>query len=137
MIAVSFWGCGAVYIKRIISGYNPVQITIYPMIFSAPVFLLFGLFFDDPMIIQINGEVLGGLFYQTFITASYAFVAWNALLQKFGATALHSFVFIMPLAGVFFGVLLLGEPVTPYLIASILCIVTGIIVVNMVSKKST
>ena len=50
-------------------------------------------------------------------------------------TGFHSFVFIMPLAGVFFGVLLLDEPVTIYLIASISSIVTGIIVVNMKSKN--
>ncbi|MCP4021853.1 MAG: DMT family transporter [Desulfobacteraceae bacterium] len=137
MIAVLLWGCSAVIVKSIISDYNPMQITIYPMICCAPIYLICGLLFDDPMIIHINTGILTALFYQTFITAAFGFVAWNSLLQRFGATSLHSFIFIMPLAGVFFGVLILGEPITVNLLASILFIVTGIIVVNMrITRKS-
>jgi drug/metabolite transporter (DMT)-like permease len=70
------------------------------------------------------------MLYQTFVTASFGFVAWNTMIRRFGATALHSFVFIMPVSGVFLGVTLLGEPITANLIGSIVFVVTGLIVVN-------
>ncbi len=87
------------------------------------------------MIQFMNSTIIAALLYQSIITAAFGFIAWNSLLQKFGATSLHSFIFIMPLAGVLFGVLLLGEAVTPNLTASIVFIVTGVIIVNLRRKK--
>ena len=82
------------------------------------------------MIKTINSTVIMAVLYQSLIATFFGFVAWKRLLQKFGATSLHSFVFIMPLAGVFFGVIMLDEPLTKYLIISIVLIVFGILFVN-------
>ncbi len=75
------------------------------------------------------------MLYQTLVTPAFGFVAWNTIIRKLGATALHSFVFIMPVSGVFLGVTLLGEPVTANLIYAIVLVVTGLIVVNKVSRS--
>jgi len=135
LAAVFLWSSSAVYVKRIISQYNVAQITIYPMTFGIPFFFLGGFLWDDPMIRMINPTVIKAVLYQSVVTASFGFIAWNTLLQKFGATALHSFVFIMPLTGVLLGVLLLEEAFTPHLAVSIACIVTGVIIVNLRRKK--
>ena len=134
LIAVMLWSSSGIFVKRIISEYNVVQITIYPMIFGVPFFFIGGFLWDDQMIRFINPAIIKSVLYQSIITASFGFIAWNSLLQKFGATALHSFIFIMPLAGVLFGVLLLGETITPHLIISIIFIVTGVIIVNFRRK---
>ena len=131
LAAVFLWSSSAVFVKRIISGYNAIQITIYPMIFGIPFFFLGGFLWDDQMVRMINPTIIKSLLYQSIVTASFGFIAWNSLLQKFGATSLHSFIFIMPLGGVLFGVWLLGEAVTPYLLASIAFIVTGVVIVNL------
>lgn len=135
LAAVFLWSSSAVYVKRIISQYNVAQITLYPMMFGIPFFFLGGFLWDDPMIRMINPTVIKAVLYQSVVTASFGFIAWNTLLQKFGATALHSFVFIMPLTGVLLGVLLLDEAFTPHLAVSIACIVTGVIIVNLRRKK--
>jgi len=135
LMAICLWGLSAVFMKRIISGYNVAQITIYPMLFSTPFFFLAGFLWDDQMIRMINPTIIKALLYQSIVTGSFGFIVWNNMLQKFGATALHSFIFVMPLAGVLFGVLLLGEAVTPYLALSITFIVTGVIIVNLRKKK--
>ncbi len=83
------------------------------------------------MIKTLNATVINAILYQSVIAASYGFIAWNSLLQRFGATALHSFVFLMPLAGVFFGVVLLGEPLSIYLALSVMMIISGLIIVNI------
>ncbi len=135
LVAVLCWSTSATYLKRIISGYNAIQITIYPMAFSTPFFFIAAFLWDDQMIKVINPTVIYAILYQSIISASFGFVTWNGLLQRFGATTLHSFVFIMPLAGVLFGVLLLGETITTHLAASIVCIVVGVVIVNLRRKK--
>ncbi len=136
LTAVFLWSINAVFIKRIIADYSAIQITLYPMVFGSPFLFLGGILWDDQMISQINPAIVSSLLYQSVITTSFGFVTWNLLLQKFGATSLHSFVFIMPLTGVLFGVLLLKESVTPYLLASLIFIITGVIVVNLRRKAS-
>ncbi len=133
--AVFLWGCSATYIKRILSEISALQITIYPMMFGAPLFLTAGFLWDQEMIRFMDTAVIQALIYQSFVTASYGFVAWNGLLQKFGATAVHSFVFIMPVSGVFFSVVILGDPFTLNILLSILLIVTGTIVMNRNSAR--
>ena len=135
LVAVFMWSSSAVFVKRIISQYNVVQITIYPMVLGTPFFFIGGYLWDDQMIRMINPAVVKAVLYQSLVTASFGFIAWNTLLQKFGATALHSFIFIMPLAGVLFGVVLLGEAFTPHLAVSIAFIVAGVIIVNMRRRK--
>jgi len=135
LVAVFLWSSSAIFVKRIISEHNVAQITLYPMTFGIPFFFLAGFLWDDQMIRMINPTIIKALLYQSIVTGSFGFIAWNNLLQKFGATSLHSFIFIMPLAGVLFGVLLLGETITPHLVASIAFIVAGVIIVNLRRKK--
>lgn len=133
--AVILWSSNAIFVKRIISEYNAIQITLYPMIFGTPFFFLNGYLWDEQMIRVINPTVINAVLYQAIVTASFGFITWNTLLQKFGATVLHSFIFIMPLVGVLSGVLLLGEAVTLNLFASMACIVTGVVIVNLRRKQ--
>lgn len=130
LMAVLFWGCNAVYVKKIIHDFNPAQITLYPMAMALPFLISCSFWFDDQMVKSLNTGIVSAMFYQTFVTASFAFIAWNTLVKKYGTTVLHSFVFIMPLAGVSFGVILLKEPLTPNLMVSIMLVTAGLIVVN-------
>ncbi len=74
--------------------------------------------------------------YQSLVAASFGYVAWNYLLSRYGATALHSFVFLMPVSGVLFGGLLLGEPFTLNILVALILIMTGIFVVHYNTAKA-
>ena len=82
------WSCNAVYLKKIISGYNAFQIVLYNTAIAAPLFILEAFMFDGAMIFNLNGQVLGAVLYQSLVTASFGFVTWNTMLQKYGAVAL-------------------------------------------------
>jgi len=73
--------------------------------------------------------------YQGLVIASFGFVAWNNMLQKYGAVSLHSFLFIMPVSGVLLGGLVLGEPITFNILLALVLIVFGILVVNLNVRK--
>ena len=135
LCAVISWSVSAVFVKRIIAGFHVIQITLYPMVFGIPFLFMMGLLWDDPMVLSVTPTVVKALFFQSFVATAFGFVAWNTLLQRYGATALHSFIFIIPLSGVFLGVMVLDEPVTPHLLASVGFIVAGILVVNIRKRK--
>jgi drug/metabolite transporter (DMT)-like permease len=136
-LAVIIWGGSAVYVKKLTSTIHPLIISLYPMFLASPCFLLAGFFWDKDMIRFIDRSIVISMLYQSFVTASFCYIAWNTMIKKFGATALHSFVFVMPISGVFFGVILLGEPFTPNFLASIILIAAGIIIINSRTKKTT
>ena len=135
LLATLIWSCSVIYLKRIIGAFSPFQVILYPMVFSVPVFLLEGLLWDTPMISKLDFKIVGAVLYQSLVTAAFGFVTWNTLLQKYGAVALHSFIFIMPIAGVALGGLVLGEPITSKLLIALALIVTGILVVHLKPRK--
>ncbi len=133
--ATFIWACSVIYLKRIISAFSAFQITLYSMIFSVPIFFLEAVLWDAPMISKLDFKIMGAVLYQSLVTATFGFVTWNTLLQKYGAVALHSFIFIMPIAGVTLGGLLLGEPITPKLLITLALIVAGILIVHLKPRK--
>jgi len=136
LLASFLWACSAVYVKRIIHAFDPFQIVLYSMVFSVPFFLIAGFIWDGTMIGHVGPKVLIALLYQSLLTASFGFVAWNTLLRKYEAVSLHSFIFIMPIAGVFLGGMVLGEPISPSILLALSLIVSGIVVINFKSRKN-
>ncbi len=134
LAAVLIWGGNAIYTKRIIGSFHPAQITLYPLTLAAPLFLLAALFLDKEMVSYIDGSIVVSMAYQTFVTASFGLIGWTMMIKRYGATTVHSFIFIMPISGVFFGVVMLGEPLTARLIGSIIMVTAGLIVVNRVPR---
>lgn len=136
VLLVSFiWSCSAVYTKRIIENFEPFHLALYPMVFGLPFFYIEAFLWDSTLIGDLNPRVIGALLYQGLVTASFGFVAWNSLLRKYSAVSLHSFIFIMPIAGVFLGGLLLEEPITYSIIIALLFIVAGILVIHLKQKR--
>ena len=135
LFATFIWACSVIYLKRIIAGFSPFQITLYSMIFSIPIFFVEALLWDAPMVSQLDSKIFGALLYQSLVTAAFGFVAWNTLLQKYGAVALHTFIFIMPISGVALGGLVLGEPITAKILTALALIVAGILVVHLKPRK--
>jgi len=135
LCAVTIWSCSTVYLKRIIGTFPPFQVVLYSTMFSVPLFLAEALVWDKAMIFNLNASVIGAVLYQSLVTASFGFVAWNTLLKKYGAVSLHAFVFIMPIAGVALGGLVLGEPITLKILLALAFIVFGILVVHWHPRK--
>ena len=135
LCAVTIWSCATVYLKRIIDTFSPFQLVMYSTMLSVPLFLAAALLWDKTMIFQLDTPVICSLLYQSLITASFGFVAWNTMLKKYGAVSLHSFMFIMPIAGVAMGGLVLGEPISFKILLALAFIVFGILVVHWHPKK--
>ncbi len=137
LLLVAFlWACNGVYTKKIIAEFHPYQLVLYPMIISVPFFLFQAWLWEGFPAFQLNPPVLGGLFYQSLVTTSFGFVAWTGLLQKHGAVALHSFIFLMPVSGVVLGGVILDEPITAKIIIALILITAGILTVHLRARIS-
>ena len=130
LAATVVWAANTVYIKRVIEAFKPFHIVLYSMLIALPFFVLEALWFDGVAIKSLSGRAVLGLAYQTFVTASFGFIAWNTMLRTYGAVALHAFVFIMPLVGVILSGWILNEPLYPNLWMALALIVAGILVVH-------
>lgn len=137
LVAALFWSCNVVYIKTIIDDFEPFHLVLYPMMFAVPFYFGGAVLWDDPMVTRVDPLIVGSLVYQSLVTAGFGFVAWNTMLQKYGAVSLHSFVFIMPVAGVCLGGVILGEPLTWNILAALTLIASGILVVHYRPRKVT
>ncbi len=134
--AAMTWAASAIYTKRIIDNFRPFQIVLYPLGIAVPLFFLLAVIFDAPMVGHLGPKVIGAMLYQGLVTASFGFVSWNWLLSRYDAVAVNSFVFLMPVTGVLFGGVLLGEPITPNIIAALILIVSGLLVIHIHQKKA-
>lgn len=134
--ATLLWACSAVYTKKIIQHYRPFQMVFYPLLFAVPFLYACAFFFDKPMMNSPGGGVLAAVLYQGLITGSFGFVAWNVLLQRYGAVSLHTFIFIMPIVGVLMAGLILKEPITDNVLIALALIGTGIFVTHLNFRNS-
>ena len=136
LVATVAWAADGVYMKRVLADFEPFHLVFYPMLMAAPVMWILSMGWDGTALARITPVVVGAVAYQTLVSASFGFVAWCTLLQKYGAAAMHAFVFIMPISGVTLGGLLLHEPVTPKIFGALAAIVIGIIVVNKPVRRT-
>jgi drug/metabolite transporter (DMT)-like permease len=130
LCATTIWAANTVYIKRIISGFEPFHIALYSTGFSVPFLLMGSLVFDEAILTSPTTASVLALLYQSLITGSFGLLIWNTLLKRHGIVAMHSFVFIMPIAAVALAAVVLGDPIGPSIIAALILIVAGIFVVH-------
>ena len=132
LLAGAFWGATTVYIKRYLAGHTvPLHTLFYQVFFSIP--LLFGLSFtmEDPIISGFSALTGLSLVYQCIIVASVSFIFWFELIHRYPVSLLHAFTFFVPVFGVFLsGALMLGETITPRLIAALCLVGLGMMLVN-------
>lgn len=131
LLAAVIWSANAVYTKTVIHRFRSYQLVLFPMMVASPILLMEGWLWDGAMIGFVDGPIVAAMIYQSLICAAIGFVAWNHLLRRYGASTLHTFIFIMPISGIAAGGIVLNEPMTTYLVAGAVLVAAGIIVVNI------
>ncbi len=135
LVATFTWACSAAYTKHLIRNISSIQLVFYQLLFSIPLFALGAVLWDVPMVRRIDGGLVATVAFQVVLTTSFAFVAWNHLMQAYGAVVLHSFVFLIPVSGVFLAGMLLKEPITGAIILALGLISAGILSVQIGHRR--
>ena len=84
----------------------------------------------EPGVIRLDATVVASVLFQAVVVAFASYLAWFWLLTRYLAGRLAVFSFLAPLFGVFFGVLILREPLSGRFVAAALLVGAGIALVN-------
>ncbi|MBW2311384.1 MAG: DMT family transporter [Deltaproteobacteria bacterium] len=132
LAAGSMWGTTTVYVKRYLSHRTvPLQTLFYQVLFSAPLLLLMSIIMEDPILTGFSLTTGLSVFYQCVIVAFLSYLVWFELIHRYPVSLLHAFSFFTPVFGVFLsGALILGEIISPGLLAALALVSLGMILVN-------
>lgn len=132
LVAGAMWGSTTVYVKRYLSHRTvPLQTLFYQAFFSAPPLLLMSIIMEDPILTGFSLATGLSVFYQCIINAFLSLLVWFELIHRYPVSLLHAFSCFTPVFGVFLsGVLILGEVISPGLLAALALVSLGMVLVN-------
>ncbi|HRD96997.1 MAG TPA: DMT family transporter [Rubrivivax sp.] len=84
-----------------------------------------------PGLATLSGLTWLSLFFQSVIVSFASYLVWFWLMRHYPATRISAFVLLTPVFGLWFGVALLGEPLTPRIVMALLAVCGGIALVNL------
>jgi drug/metabolite transporter (DMT)-like permease len=136
LLASTFiWACSAAFTKHLVRSISSVQIVFYQQLFSIPLFMLGAWVWDSPRVSRLDYGIVAAILFQVVLTTSFAFVAWTRLMQTYGAVAVHSFVFLIPVSGVLLAGIVLDEPITQMILLALVLITAGILTVQLGHRR--
>lgn len=130
LVSTLIWACSAAYTKHLLQSISSIQIVFYQLLFAVPLFAVGAPVWDAPMVSGFSYGIAAAILFQGVLTTAFAFVAWTRLMHAYGAVALHSFVFVIPVSGVLLAGALLDEPISAMILLALLLITGGIVTVQ-------
>ncbi len=135
--AAFLWGATTVLVKASkLAVIAPSKTLLYQLAVSAVILPIGSLAFGEPPIDTLSALAASSLFFQTVIVAFLSYLGWFWAVRHYPAARLSSFTFLTPLFGVIFGGWLLGEPLSPALLAALVLVGIGIYVVNRPDRRA-
>ncbi|MBT3605704.1 MAG: DMT family transporter [Candidatus Latescibacteria bacterium] len=122
-------GARQIYLKHLTQNMHPGKVLIWQATPSLPIFFALSFFFETQPI-QVDMKILGGVLYQGLVVAGFCFILLTSLLQRYSASKLAVFGFITPVVGVIISNQLLGDPISPGILLSLILVGAGITIVN-------
>ncbi|GAA4405513.1 DMT family transporter [Quisquiliibacterium transsilvanicum] len=131
MLAGLLWGATTLTIRATsLAQTSPERTLFYQLAVSAPVLLAGAGLSGETMAWPPGTLALGSIVFQSAVVAFASYLGWFWLIRHYPATRVSSFTFLTPVFGLGFGVLLLGEELTPGLAVALAGVAIGIWLVN-------
>jgi len=125
------WGLTTLVIRSTVLAAASAEKTLfYQVAVTAVVAPVVSLALGETWSLSYSAMAWGSLGLQTVVGAFASYLAWMWLLRHYPATQLSTFTFLAPLFALVFGVLLLGEPLTPQLVVALTGVAAGIVLVS-------
>lgn len=137
VIAGAFsYAIAAIYIRRHLrdekeEGLNPVLRAIISQFLCSQLFVVpLMIIIEKPWTIQPSQTSLMALALSSWVIAIGAALIYYYMINRVGAATASTTLYLTPINGVFWGAVLLSEPVTWPLIIALVLILSGVAVVN-------
>lgn len=130
LVGAFLLGTLMIYIKFLVRDLSAFQITVWQMIYGVPLFFLLSFSLERGAAYELTAAVVAALVYQGVVVAGFCFVAWIYLMKRYAASKLNAFQFSTPIFGVILSWMILGETVSPTLLAGVSLVAGGIYLVS-------
>ena len=131
------WATSNIIVKRILHNHNNWQFTAYQMMIGAFVLLPYSLLFEQGQTIIWSFKSIMIVFYAGVIASSFAFVLWFYLLSREEGGNISISLLLVPVIGILFGWIFLGETLHFISFIGIILIVFAIGLVNKQDNQSS
>lgn len=116
--------------KVFVQDIYPYRLLAWVLTLSMPCFLGLSYLFEQGQLVKWTLASSAGLIYQGWIITGFCFLGLTWLLRTYKANKLVVFSFLMPVSGVLFSHLFLGDEMTPSILIGTGLVATGIYLVN-------
>lgn len=131
VLAGAAWGATTVVVRRSALSEAPPALTLlYQLVVGFVLLLAAAAATGQLGRVASTPLAWGSLLFQGVVISFASYLAWFWLLRRYLASRIAVFSFMTPLFGVTFGVLLLGEPLTPAFGGGALLVLLGISLVS-------
>ena len=135
LIGGALWAATTLMIRTTkASKLSPEKVLLYQLAGAAIVALPL-MPFSGPLLREVSFVPVASLIFQAAFVVSFTYVLWFWLMARYPATGLSSFMFLAPVFGVFFGGLILADPISVNLLLGLAMIAAGLFLVNAVRRK--
>ncbi len=125
------WGLTTLVIRSSkLASASAEKTLFYQVAVTAVVAPVLSLGMGEAWSLQYSGYAWASIAVQTVVGAFASYLAWMWMLRYYPATQLSSFTFLAPLFALVFGIVLLGEKLTPQLAFALAAVAVGIVLVN-------
>jgi len=128
---------GLIFLKRL-TGIRPLEMQAWIAVVGGPVLLLTSLAFESGQWNAIVNADLSGwlaLAFTTVMSSLIAHTGWYYLVSRYPVTSLSPVTLLSPLFGVFFGVILLHDQLTPRMLLGGAITLVGVLIVLVREKR--
>ncbi len=135
LTAGMLWAATTVLIRcSKLSSAPPTMTLLYQLAAAFVVLLCYALFSGQASHFTMTGLVWESVLFQGVMVSFAGFLAWFSLLRRYNVSQLSAFLFLSPLFGVSFGVLLLHEAMDLFFVAGAVLVLMGITLVSRPAK---
>ena len=125
-----FLGLRITLTKVFVQEIHPYRLLVWLLGLNLPCFYVLSLIFEGDKPIEWTLQSSAGLLYQGWIVTGFCFLVLTSLLRRYKASKLVILGFLMPISGVLFSYLLLGEELSFGLLVGTGLVASGIYLVN-------
>jgi drug/metabolite transporter (DMT)-like permease len=124
------WGMSTVLVRTSALASAPAAKTLFYQLSIASCLLLVLAIFLKQSTFSLTPYLISNLLFQGVVISFLSFLAWFALLKRYIASELGVLMFMSPIFGVAFGVILLSEPLESRFVIGCILVLLGILLVT-------
>lgn len=136
LLAAICWGIYTILSRRYLKVYSPLQYSAFMSVIGFVGLFIIGI----PFMLKLNWSEIswmgyGGVIYSGALSVGLAYILWNNGVKKIGAVRTAAYQNLVPVLGLIFGLVLLGEELSLLQYIGAALVISGIVLARMKTRE--